>query len=320
MRSLAIMAVRGPRAEFAVAAQDRITKEDSHGAARRLAEDLKRQNPAVNAILFHPSGLSLFPDKAIEGLESVFGPAVPILGGLATDNMRGVSDFQFVDDRVLERGAVAVGFADPAIEVAMKVNHGFNVVGDPMVVTRSDANRIVELDGRPAWARWAGLLGLPPTPALGEIAPVPFARELPQELHEEYDNKYLILIYSGSGAADGSVHVTSSCPVGTRIWLTKRDEKAIFAGTDRMMEEMARRCQGRRMLAVLQADCNARGRMLFNRVLKEEIQYRIRGPLCADGDLPWLGMYGGGEFCRLGGRNRIHTFTSALHVLLRREA
>jgi small ligand-binding sensory domain FIST len=114
--------------------------------------------------------------------------------------------------------------------------------------------------------------------------------------------------------------VNSACPEGTRLWLTKRDEKGIFAGTGRMVERIAQRCRGRTMLAVLQSDCNSRGRMLFNRVLKEEIESRIQGPLCRDADVPWLGMYGGGELCPLGGRNRIHAFTSALYVLLRREA
>ena len=320
MRALAIMAIRGPADEFAVAGQERITKADSDGVARRLAEDLKRENPRVNMILFHPSGLAVFPEKAIEGIESVFGPETPILGGLSTDNMRFVSDFQFLDDRTLEQGAVAVGFADPTIEVVTQANHGFTVMGNPIEVTRSDNNRIVELDGRPAWARWAESLGLPPTARFIEIGPVPLARELPEEPHEEYDSRYLILIYTGSAPGDGTIHVTSSCPVGTRLWLSRRDEKAIFAGLDRMVERTVQRCRGRKIVAVLHADCNSRGRLLFNRVLKEEIVSRMQGPLCKDSDLPWLGMYGGGEFARLGGRNRIHAFTSALYVILRRDA
>jgi hypothetical protein len=320
MRALAVMAVRGPRTEYAVASRDRITKRESYEVSRALAEDLRRENPRINMVLFHPSALSVFPERAIEGIESVFGPATPILGGLATDNMRFVSDFEFIDDRVIEQGAVAIGFADPTIEVVMRANHGYAVMGDPLEVTRSDYNRVIELDGRPAWTRWAECLGLPPNAAFLEVGPVPFARELPEEVHEEYDSRYLILIYPGSNPGDGTVHVTSGCPPGTKLWLARRDEKKIFAGTDRMVERIGERCRGRRMIAMIQADCNSRGRLLFNRVLKEEIQSHIQGPLRGDDGLPWLGLYGGGEFCLLGGRNRIHAFTSALYALLRREA
>ncbi len=318
MRALSVMAMRGPPSEFAVASVDRITKDSSWTAARTLAEELRRQNPRVNAVLLYPSALGAFPGAAIEGIESILGPDVSILGGLSTDNMRFVSDFQFVDDRTIEQGVVAVGLADPTIEVAMRANHGLAPVGDPMVVTRSDGYRVVELDGKPAWTRWAESLGLPSTARFIEIGPVPLAMELPPELHEEYGSRTLILIYSGSAPGDGSVHVTELCPEGTRVWLSHRDEKNMFAGLDHMMRSVAGDCNGRKPAAVFHADCNSRGRLYFNQVLKGEILSRMQRPLFSQGEVPWLGMYGGGEFCRLGGRNRVHAFSSSLAVLLRR--
>ena len=320
MRGLAIMAMRGPRERFAVAGQEKITQADSYQVARRLAQDLKSANPAVNMILFHPSGLGVFPEGAIQGIESVFGPEMPILGGLSTDNLKLVSDFQFIDDRTFEQGAVAVGLADPTIEVIAQANHGFSRVGNPLRVTRSDRNRIIEIDGQPAWAAWAAALDLPPTAGPWEVAVAPLVRELPEGLDEEYDSKYIHLIYYGTPAGDGTIHVTSSCPEGTKLWLSKRDEKGIFTGLDRMVERVVQRCRGRRPLAVFHADCNSRGKQLFNRVLKEEILSRMQGPLCGDDNVPWLGMYGGGEFAPLGGRNCIHAFTSALYVILKRES
>jgi hypothetical protein len=32
---------------------------------------------------------------------------------------------------------------------------------------------------------------------------------------------------------------------------------------------------------------------------------------------PWLGMYGFGEFARLGGENTYHNYTTALYVIYR---
>jgi hypothetical protein len=320
MRGLAVMAVRGPRKEYAVAGQERITKAGSYEVSRSLALDLRRANPDVNMILLHPSSLGMFPDKTIAGMESVFGPDVPIIGGLSTDNLKLVSDFQFLDGRTFEQGAVAVGLADPTIELVAGANHGFTVVGDAMRVTKAEGNRILELDGQPAWARWASCLGLPADANPLEVAVAPLARELPAELHEEDDSTHVMIIYAGSPPGDGTIHAAQECPEGTSLWLARRDEKGIFAGLDRMVERVVRRCGGRRPVAVLHADCNNRGRQLFNRVLKEEIVSRMQGPLCGGDGVPWLGMYGGGELAPLGGRNRIHAFTSALYVLLRRSS
>jgi len=36
--------------------------------------------------------------------------------------------------------------------------------------------------------------------------------------------------------------------------------------------------------------------------------------------VPWLGLYGYGEFCPLAGRNSMHTFTTALFPVVRRRA
>jgi hypothetical protein len=71
-------------------------------------------------------------------------------------------------------------------------------------------------------------------------------------------------------------------------------------------------------VAVLRADCLARGRYLFNRVLKEEIVGLVQSSLFTRGDVLRLDMYGFGEFARLGGTNEVHKCTTSLAVIARR--
>ena len=98
-----------------------------------------------------------------------------------------------------------------------------------------------------------------------------------------------------------------------------RDEDRIFNDMDRMMKAMTSRHAGRAPVAVFQADCLARGRRLFNRVMKEELVHRMQQPFARDGVVPpWFGMYGFGEYARLGGRNEYHNYTTALAALYRR--
>jgi hypothetical protein len=76
---------------------------------------------------------------------------------------------------------------------------------------------------------------------------------------------------------------------------------------------------GRKPVAVFHADCLARGRFLFNRVLKEELVSRMQFPFSTNGSCPpWLGMYGFGEFARLGGKNTYHNYTTALYTIYRK--
>ena len=100
----------------------------------------------------------------------------------------------------------------------------------------------------------------------------------------------------------------------------QRDEDRIFAGVDWMLRRLETMVDGREIVAVFHADCLARGRLTFDRVSKDEIIGKLQKPLVGDRDVPWLGLYGYGEFCPLAGRNSLHTFTTSLFPVVRRRA
>ncbi|UCD33170.1 MAG: FIST C-terminal domain-containing protein, partial [Desulfobacterales bacterium] len=318
MKALAIMAIKGHKDEFAVAGQDRITNSTSFEVAAKLARDLKEMNPKISMIHFLPSGFDVAADLALEGIESVFGTEIPIFGASSGDNMKFISNFQFIGDKIIEKGAVAVGFADPTLEVITQSTHGFNIIGDPFEVTRSELNRISEIEGQPAWKFLANRMGVPGAEDLTELVVVILGQELPEELHDEYGNTHTLLAVLGKDE-DGSILLAAVCPPGTKLCLAVRDEERMFADLDKMVEQLIKRCKGRKPYAVFHADCAARGRWSFNRVLKDEIVRRMQFPLIQDSNVPWLGIYGFGEFSELGGRNRFHMFTTSLFVILKKQ-
>jgi len=312
------MAVRGAP-EIAVAAVDGIYGHNSYEKSAELAAQLRAANSGINMVYFLAAGIDIADDRCIAGIESVLGPEVTIFGATSADNMKGIASFQMVDDRVYEHAAYAVGFADPSLEVVTQATHGFVAVGEPLVVTRSDGNRIVELNGRPAWAEYTRRLALPETATCGETIPIgALAERLSPELAAEYGNEHILRVVTKRDP-DGTMHYATTCPEGTHLWLTVRDENRIFDDMDRMMAQMVKRIGGRELAAVFHADCLARGRFLFNRVMKEELVGRMQFPLSRDGQVPpWLGMYGFGEFARLGGANEYHNYTTAIYALCRR--
>ncbi len=316
LRALAIMAIKGPKSEFAVAGIDSGSGLKPNEAAIQLARDLKKQNPGINMIFCHPSSWSA--PIIIEGIESVFGPDIPIVGGLSSDNMKFVSAFQFVGDQMFEQGTLAIGFSDPTLELIAVGNHGFDVIGKPFEVTQSDGYTILKMDDRPPWKCWTERLGMPESSGFADVISFsPLAGELPADLHEEYGSPYLVQGILPS--PDGSIIANKIMPVGTKLWLTRRDEKKILEGVDRMMVQILESCEGRKPLAVFHADCVARGKLLFNRISKDEIVSRLQFPLSSDGSIPWLGMYGVGELTPLGGRNDLQQYTTSLYVLVKRK-
>ena len=316
MKDIAIMAVRGK--DFAVSHTDGIYGYNSYEKCLETAQDLSSKNSKINMIYFLASGIDIDNDLCIAAIEKVFGTEVTIFGATSSDNMRGVISYQAVDSAIFEHGVFLVGLADPTLVVDTQATHGFVAVGEPMTVTKSDGYKIIELDGKPAWSEYLNRLGLPDSATCGDSIPIgALAEELSPALAKEYGNKHILRVVTSH--EDNSILYSVSVEEGTKLWLTKRDEELIFNEMDRMVNSMADRNKGKKVVAVFHADCLARGRFLFNRILKEELVNRMQHPFLENGECPpWLGMYGFGEFAKLGEKNTYHNYTTALYAIYRK--
>lgn len=320
MRGLAIMAIRGPRHEWAVAYVDSFHGRNSYEQSLQLGQALREQSPQIRMVCLLASGIDIAADRAVAGLEATLGADVRIFGGTSSDNMRAIRSYQFYNDRILENGALALGFADPTLDIEMGVHHGSVPVGTPFTVTRSEANHVLELDGRPGWHVLMDQLGKPINSHPGLVIPIAgMGIELPADLQAENDNPHILRVIAKTDP-DGSFYMPVDIAVGTKMWLMERDERLIFAGLERMLGRLKAKLKERELVAVFHTDCAARGRALFSRILKDEIVSRMQQPLVEGREqpLPWLGMYGFGEFTQLGGRNFFHNYTSSIYCLLRR--
>jgi hypothetical protein len=317
MKDVAVMAVRG--GELAVAHVDDIHGYNSYEKSLELAKDLKRRCPDANMLYFMASGIDIANDVCIRAIGEVFGSGVPVFGATTSDNMRGLVSYQIFGAEVYEHSAWLVGFADPSLEVITRATHGFVAFGDPLIVTRAEHNRIIELNGRPAWKVYTERLGLTEDASCGDTIPVgALAEALPPDLAAAYGSPHILRVVTRVDA-DGGMHYATTIAEGTQLWLTVRDEERIFRDLDAMVEQIRKEAGGRLPEAVFHADCLARGRYMFNRILKEELVSRMQMPFAGeDGIPPWLGMYGFGEFASLAGTNAYHNYTTALYVVFRK--
>jgi hypothetical protein len=220
MKDMAVMAIKGN--EFKIANTHEIYGHNSFEKTIEMAQNLKEQCDGINMVYFLASGIDIDNDECIRAMEQVFGSEATIFGATSSDNMKGFVSYQGVDDTVTEHGAYMVGFCDPTLKVETQATHGFVAVGEPLVVTKSTGNIIEEFNGKPAWEEYLNRLGLPADSTCGDTIPIgALGEKLSPELAKEYGNNHLLRVVTKH---EGSkMHYATTCPVGTEMWLTKRD-------------------------------------------------------------------------------------------------
>lgn len=318
LKGLAMMFVRGPASDVHIAFSDNIRGENSRDEAQRMGRELREALGDVHTVYLLASGIDIAADQAIAGLQAELGDGVRVIGGTSSDNMQAQSTFQFHGAQVFERGAVAVGIADPTLELVQGAHHGSKPVGKPFEVTRSEGNRVYELDGRAGWAVLMEALGQPTDSHPGPMIPIAgVGVEVTGERAVANDNPHILRVIAKT-EADGSFYLPVDVPTGTKLTLMERDEALIFSGLEGLIGRLRDQIGGRMPVAVLHTDCAARGRFLFGRVMKDEIVARMQHPLTGGATVPWLGMYGFGEFTELAGENEFHNYTTSLYCLMRK--
>ncbi|MDR1510169.1 MAG: FIST C-terminal domain-containing protein [Synergistaceae bacterium] len=320
MNDIAMMAISGPEEEASMAAVREIYGRNSYEKGLELAGALKAKAPDATAIYLLCPGIDIANDLIIQAFDETFGEHIIIFGGTASDNMRGLLCQQYLGDELTQHGAWAVAFSDPTLNAVTRATHGFTAYGEPMTVTRAEGNKIIELDYKPAWSVYTERLGVTPTPdtICGETIPIgALAEELPPDVAEEYGNSHILRVVTKYDA-NGTIYYATTVKEGLKLWLTTRDEDLIFLEQQRSLDYLKEKIGGGAPVAVFQTDCLARGRFLFNKVIKDEIIAMMHSQLSSNGEVPpWVGMYGFGEYARLGGKNAYHNYSTALMTLYR---
>ncbi|MCL2504441.1 MAG: FIST C-terminal domain-containing protein [Coriobacteriia bacterium] len=325
MTHLAVLVVRGSEDELAYSVVDGYGGAVAYEKGLELARNLMHKLPDAHVIYLLAPGLDARNDELLRALTETFGSGTIIFGGVSSDNNKGIMTSQYIGDRASARGAWAIGFADKTLHASTSTTHGFLAYGEPMTVTKAEGNVIIEFDGRPAWEVYSERLGRFCADEVQSLFIAGgLAKELSAEQAEKYGNTH-ILRGGFPGGEDGSIRLSVSANVGDRYCLTARDEERVFAAQKKALETMcadiaAKSLDGKiHPVAVFQTDCLFRGRLLFGKVMKDEIIGMMQSALLdEDNEVPpWLGMYGFGEFCPLAGENLFHTYTSSLLVLYR---
>ena len=237
-----------------------------------------------------------FPSEAL--LKA--GPAVTVVGGLASAASRPGDNRLILDREVYDDGAVAV-LLDPGVEVRTVVSQGCRPIGQPFTVTKSEGNIVTEMGGRTAVDRLREtLLGLDEDDR-ALVAKGLHVGVVIDEHKSEFDRgDFLIRGLIGADEQTGALAVGDAVEVGTTVQFQVRD--AATADED-LRVLMADASAG----SALVFTCNGRGTHLFDgpdhdaSVVHEALE---RAPVA--------GMFCAGELGPIGGHNFLHGFTASV--------
>lgn len=160
------VALRTARARIGAAAH-------SFAAGKDVATQLA--SPNLRAILVLSEGLGVNGSELVRGINAVTPPSVVVSGGLAGDGEAFRRTWVFDGEGAFQGCVAAVGLYGERVCVTHGSKGGWDIFGVERRVTRSRANVLYELDGKPALALYKKYLGerasgLPATALLFPLA------------------------------------------------------------------------------------------------------------------------------------------------------
>jgi len=152
-----------------------VNRSESVEAGRVIGRRLADHGPDLAAVFVLGDGIDVNGSKLAEGLAEGTGGTAVITGGLAGDGSRFERTWVLVDGHPQAAHVTAVGLYGTDLEVGHAFEGGWTILGPERVVTRSEGNVLLELDGQPALELYKTYLGdrvsgLPATALLFPLA------------------------------------------------------------------------------------------------------------------------------------------------------
>ena len=136
-----------------------MTEEESKGSfecGKELMKLLCRENTKV--VITFADGLNTNGEEFLQGC-AVCDKDIVISGGTAGDNGELKRTFVFDKNEILDHGAVGVALDSTELHIATHYDFDWMPIGKKMTVTKSEGNRIYELDGEPVVDVYGKYLG-----------------------------------------------------------------------------------------------------------------------------------------------------------------
>ncbi len=197
---------------------------DRNGIAARTIDDWTRKYKKQEEVLL------LFPDAATGNDPTLLNarregnsPACPILGGYASGKSGAGESVQF-NERDQAPGSLSGLYLTGEFSCSIGISQAFHPVTGPLIVTRSDKNRIRELRGRPPAEHLSQLIQKPLFSNLSKtLERVKIGFPADPSGTELEPGEYVVCEITGVDPSDGSLLTTREIEEGRPLFFMIRD-------------------------------------------------------------------------------------------------
>jgi small ligand-binding sensory domain FIST len=242
-----------------------------------------------------------FPTDLLLGSVNERAPGTVVVGGMASGGLGPGDNRLFLDDRVVDSGAV--GARIPGIQIRSLVSQGCRPIGNVYAVTQAEGNVIHELGGRPPLWRLEELVEtLSPRDRDLVGRGLHVGRVIDEYQAEPGRGDFLIRGVMGLDPESGAMAVGDAIEVGETMQFHVRDAATADEDLRTLLEQEVAPADG-----ALLFTCNGRGSRLFS--VPDHDASLVSDKL---GHLPLAGFNCAGEIGPIGGKNFLHGFTASV--------
>jgi hypothetical protein len=222
--SLSVAVARFDGGTRVASASARVQSQDeSFAAGESIAHQL--DDPALRGVLLFSDGLNVNGSELVRGLNSVLPSHVVVTGGLAGDGSRFQRTWVVHDGDARSNMVCAAGLYGDNVAIGHGSRGGWDNFGPERLVTRSQGNVLLELDGRPALQLYKEYLGelASGLPATGLLFP------LALRAHAD-DEKSLVRTILAVDEAAQTMTFAGDMPVGALARLMRANYDRLIDG------------------------------------------------------------------------------------------
>lgn len=274
------------------------------GAGANAASCISDLEPSDNRLMILlTDGRAGDQAEVIRGVHEVVGSGVPLAGGCAGDGVRGSGTFQFHGDQVLRDAVVAAAISSDG-PIGLGWSHGWEPVGEPVLITNSTGNRICEIDDRPALDAYLDHLDAPESVRIDHDAFTEWARLRPLGLGRRRTGQQPARCVIDADFEERSLICTAEVPQGGLAWFMHGDAVSVLNSTRTACGEAISALGDGPPVGLIAFNCIGRRGILKPDGIREEATLLAE---CAGA--PFAGLFTLGEFARTTGVNAIHSQT-----------
>ena len=297
---VAVLALTAGPYRFGVASASHIRDDLDRAGQDITREGRTEAGPSPHAaVLLLADSLLGDLQQLVQGVYRITGPRVTLFGGAAGDEQKFVRTFVFHNDKVIEEGAVALWIAsDQPLRVV--VQHGWEPIGVPMLVTRAEGTEICEVGGRPAAVAYEEQLGFAP----GQLSADKFwGTSICHPFGLLQSDGSTVIRVARAKTEQGALSIVGCVPPsGSAVQVMTGTADTLLDIVEIVTAGALDACAEAGVLLVF--SCAARAMLLGERASEE-----ARRLQAAAGSVPTFGMYCCGEFARSAGALGTHNAT-----------